>query len=309
MNPLIKIFVSLVLSVFIGALLAPLFYQIVLLLPADRLGAIGQLLVTVQQMPFHRYLSRAIQIVAFVLLWPTILSLKIKRLSDLSLYRNEYASRDFLGGLVAALLPLWVLELLLVCWGWYLFDGFSSWGIGLKVVAAALAVALFEEFLFRGVLLGLSRRFFRDKAAVVFVALLFAGVHFFNLPRCDEPVISWWSGVALLFQADGHAAPWPLALGAFMTLFLLGLILGWATVITRSLWLAIGLHAGSIAAQQLFHAATHENFAPLSLLPWWGPFQIHGMVPVGLLVVLPLGITLLWVRSMVASRVAFRVNS
>ncbi|MBX9576908.1 MAG: CPBP family intramembrane metalloprotease [Chthoniobacterales bacterium] len=300
MNSLIKIFVYLVLSVLIGALLAPLFYEMILLLPADRFGFMGPLLSSVQQMPFHRYVSRTIQIAALVLLWPTIRSLKIERLSDLSLYRNNHAGGDFLKGFVVALLPLWFLEALFIKLQWYLLKGLFSWQIGFKILTTALTVAFLEEFLFRGVLLGLMRCFLKSEAAIVLVALLFAGVHFLNLSHFKEPTIHWWSGFSLLLHSDRPWSALPLAIGAFGTLFLLGVILAWATVRTASLWLAIGLHAGWIFAQQLFHAATQENFT--SLLPWWGPFQIYGMVPVGLLVVIPLGVTTFLIRKIVSRR-------
>ncbi len=300
MKSLIKIFVYLVLSVLIGALLAPLFYEIILLLPADRFGFIGPLLSSVQQMPFHRYVSRTIQISALILLWPTIRSLKIQRLSDLSLYPNHHVADDFLKGFAVALFPLWLVEALFIKFQWYLLEGLYSWQVGVKILTTALTVAVLEEFLFRGVILGLMRRFLKSEATIIVVAFLFAGVHFLNLSRINETTIHWWSGFSLLLQGDQHGATWPLAVGAFATLFLLGVLLGWVTVCTESLWLAIGLHAGWIFAQQIFHAATRENFS--DLLPWWGPFQIYGMVPVGLLVVIPLGATAFLIRKIVARR-------
>ena len=300
MSSLIKIFVYLVLSVLIGALLAPFFYKIILMLPIDHSGFMGELLSSVQQMPFYRYVSRTIQVVAFILLWPTIVSLKIERLSDLSLYPNDHAVSDLLKGFLAALSPLWLLEVLLIMVKWYLLENFCSWKLGLKIVTTAFVVASLEEFLFRGVILGLIRRFFKNEAAIILVAFFFAGVHFLNLPHFQEVTMHWWSGFSLLFHRDQYWSDWPLAIGAFGTLFFLGVILGWATVRTESLWLAIGLHAGWIFAQQFFHAVTRENF--FDLLPWWGPFQIHGMVPIGILVIMPLGITTLLIKKIVTWR-------
>jgi len=256
MRSLLKIFLYLLLSVFIGALLAPLFYKIILLFPAAHFGFLEPLLSSVQRMPFHRYVSRTIQIVALILLWPTIASLKIKYLSDLSLYPNHHAVRDFLKGVIAALLPLWLVEALLISFGWYHFENYCSWQIGLKILVTALTVAFLEEFLFRGVLLGLCRRFLTNGIAVVVVACIFAGVHFLNLSHFQEPTIYWWGGFSLISHHDALCSNWPLAIGAFGTLFLLGLVLGWATVRTKSLWLAIGLHAVWIVAQQFFHAVT-----------------------------------------------------
>ncbi len=252
---------------------------------------------SVQQMPFHRYVSRAIQVAALILLWPTIRSLEVKSLSDLSLYPNHHAGADFVKGFVVALFPLWLVEALFIRLQWYFLEGLHSWQVGLKILTTALTVALLEEFLFRGVLLGLMRRFLKNGAAILLVAFFFAGVHFLNLSHFKEPIIHWWSGFSLLFHHEGACSDWPLAMGAFITLFVLGILLGWVTVKTESLWLAIGLHAGWIFAQQLFHAATHENFS--RLWPWWGPFQIYGMVPIGILVVIPLVMTTLLLKKMI----------
>lgn len=303
MLSLIKIFCYLIFSVLLGALLAPLFYKIILILPADHFGFIEPILSSVQQMPFHRYLSRTIQIVALILLWPTIISLKIERLSDLSLYPNHHACSDFVKGIIVALFPLWFVELLFIKLQWYSFQNFSSSQVVFKILPTAVVVAFLEEFLFRGVLLGLCRRFLTNGMAIFVVAFLFAGVHFLNLSHFNEIRIEWWSGFSLLLHHNGLWGDWPLAVAAFGTLVLLGILLGWATVRTESLWLAIGLHAGWIFAQQFFHAVTRENCS--HLLPWWGPFQIHGMVPIGFLIVIPIGITAFLMKKMVPQRINF----
>jgi hypothetical protein len=78
---------------------------------------------------------------------------------------------------------------------------------------------------------------------------------------------------------------------AFLTLFAAGLILGWMTVRTGSLQAPIGLHAFWILGQQLFNkAAAFHVVPPGGLLPFIGPSQCNGMVPVG---ILPLGALLL----------------
>ncbi len=300
MSSLIKIFLYLICSALIGALLAPLCYKIILFLPADHLGFVGPLLSSVQQMPFHRYLSRTIQIVTLVLLWPTVASLKIKRLSDLSLYPNNDAISDFFKGVVVALFPLWLVEALFIKLQWYFFESVPTWQLVLKILTTALVVAFLEEFLFRGVLLGLCRRFLANKIAIVAVAFIFAAVHFLNLSHFKEVTIHWWSGFSLLLHHDALWSDWPLAVGAFGTLFLLGLLLGWATLRRESLWLPIGLHAGWIFAQQLFHAMTQDHCS--NLLPWWGPFQIHGMVPIGFFVIIPIGMTALLIKKIVPQR-------
>jgi membrane protease YdiL (CAAX protease family) len=76
----------------------------------------------------------------------------------------------------------------------------------------------------------------------------------------------------------------PMLVLAFMTLLTAGLILGWLTLRTGSLHAAIGLHAIFILGQQLFNkAASFRLVPPDALLPFIGPAQCSGAVPVGLL--------------------------
>ena len=77
--------------------------------------------------------------------------------------------------------------------------------------------------------------------------------------------------------------PWPILVLAFATLFAAGLILAWMTIRTASLWAGFGLHSCWILWQQLFNAAAGFQVTPSGgLLPFFGPSQCNGMVPVGL---------------------------
>ncbi len=297
MKSLTKIFIYLLLSVVIGAAVAPIAYGMIVLFPSDGLGFIGKFIYSVQQMPFHRYASRSIQVIALLMLWPMIKSLKIKRMSDLALYHNKQAWRDLWGGIVMALIPLWLLEIFFVWQGWYVLDGSFSFGLCGKILGAAIVVAIVEECLFRGVLLGLSRRFLRNEAAIFFTTLIFTGVHFLNLPHHHESNVCWWSGFSLLFSIGSHGGSFSLALGACVTLVVLGMILAWVTIRTESLWLAIGLHGAWIFGQQIFNAMAHYRVTPSgALLPWLGPSQIYGMVPVGIIIFFPFTITTLLLK-------------
>jgi membrane protease YdiL (CAAX protease family) len=85
--------------------------------------------------------------------------------------------------------------------------------------------------------------------------------------------------------------PPPILLSGFVSLFVAGMILAAATFRTRSLWLAIGLHAGWIFCQQVLQwLARYRVKPPDELMPWVGPNVVSGAVPTGLL---PLGALLL----------------
>lgn len=291
MQPLVKIFLYLFFSVLIGAIVAPIAYWGVALLPVHD-GVLSHFIHSVQQMPFHRYESRSIQVVAFLFLLPTIFSLKVYSLSDLSLFPNRFAFTDSYIGILAAIIPLWLLEVFFLSRNWYVLDTDFSFLLLPKIILTAITVALFEEFIFRGVLLGLCRRVFNNEVAIVFTAIIFAGIHFLNFPHINLETVHCWSGLVLLLKAGHGFSSYSLAFGAFITLLIVGVILAWVTIRTESLFLAMGLHGAWIFGQQFFNlmASCHIE-PPNSFLPWVGVSQIYGMVPVGIFTLFPFMMT------------------
>jgi membrane protease YdiL (CAAX protease family) len=288
-----KIFLYLIAVVVGGALAAPQAWELIHRLSPDLFGGF---LGKIQGMPFHRYLSRSIQIAALVLLLPLLKSLKIRSLRAFSLVPDPWPIRDLGIGMAAGLLCMALIVPLFLGFGACSLA--SDWSATLvqalpRVAATAVAVALVEEFLFRGVLLGLLRQVMVPPAAVFLAAIPFAILHFFNLPRGGlgegESVI-WWSGLSSLVLAAGSLPPWPLLLWGMTTLFVAGLILGWLTVRTGSLHAAIGLHGVWILGQQLFNKVSVFQPGLVDLLPFVGPSQCSGAVPTGLI---PLGALLL----------------
>jgi hypothetical protein len=88
-----------------------------------------------------------------------------------------------------------------------------------------------------------------------------------------------------------------LLLGEFTTIFVLALMLGDVTVRTRSLWMAIGLHAGIVFAKMSFSKFTKREEA---YLPWVGEELQIGLVSVGVLLIAWL-LARLWLRYVDAS--------
>ena len=129
------------------------------------------------------------------------------------------------------------------------------------VVATAAFFAASEEVLFRGFVLQTLRRGFDTPVAMAGSAWLYAIVHF------------------LRFDLVWHQVVLP-----FTGLFLAGLLLAWAALRTRSIWLPVGLHAGWVA---IFLLA--DRFKPLAYPPatnWLtgGGYPLGG--PLGLALVL-----------------------
>ena len=263
-----KILLYLVVVVLLGAILSPPIYW---------------MLHPTVDFPFYRYLSRVTQVTAFLLLVPLLFWLGVRSIREFGLESNPHAVRDTVAGVALALVPGALLA------GLYLiFDVYRAkqdlvpWVL-LRIVMTAGFVALVEEFLFRGVLLGLAAKAFGSWPAAGGVSLAFAGVHFLRPGKQEDAVVEWWSGFAQIMGFVDAVPPPSLLFSGVVSLLVAGFILAAATLWTRSLWLAIGLHAGWIFCQQTVQwLAKYRVKPPDALWPWIGPNVVSGAVPTGL---------------------------
>jgi membrane protease YdiL (CAAX protease family) len=271
-----KILLYLVVVVFLGAILSPPIYWI---------------LHETVDFPFYRYLSRVTQVTAIVLLGPLLFWLGIRSTRDFGLERNSRAAKEALTGFVLALVPGALLAAAYLAFDVYRIKQDVIPLLLSRIALTAGFVALVEEFLFRGVLLGLAAKAFGRWPAAVGVSLVFAGIHFLRPGKQPDTAVEWWSGLAQIARVFDAAPPPTLLLSGFVSLSVAGMILAVATFWTRSLWLAIGLHAGWIFCQQAVQWLARYRVKPAdALMPWVGPNVVSGAVPTGLL---PLGVLLL----------------
>src|SRR5207245_5900911 len=134
------------------------------------------------------------------------------------------AAAALLGGLVPALR----------------FSPAKTLGKALLGAGAAVAIAVGEEALFRGVVLRRVRRDAGDVLAVAATTLVYAAVHVIRARSFAGP-FHGWSGVAqtlTLFAPLASGAALPQLLG----LALLGWLLAVARLRSSGLWLPIGIH-------------------------------------------------------------------
>ena len=136
----------------------------------------------------------------------------------------------------------------LIFTGVYRFKGELPWGSLGKIALTAGVVSLLEEALFRGAIFGLLRQSLTNVWALFFTSALFSFVHFLapDEAAANPPNVHFLSGFALIPQLFHQFHQPLLVLAGFTTLFLVGWILGYTVWQTRSLWMAIGLHAGWI---------------------------------------------------------------
>jgi membrane protease YdiL (CAAX protease family) len=116
----------------------------------------------------------------------------------------------------------------------------------------------------------------RKLLSIVAVSALFAAVHFLKGSEREPVIVTWTSGFESIGDAFAGFGDPMMVLAAFATLFLIGCILADARVLTRSLWMPIGLHAGWIFASSTFNWLARRQMVAL---PWIGKNLLVGIIP------------------------------
>jgi uncharacterized protein len=262
--------VYLLATVLLGALLAPPLFWL-----GQSLAANGSL-TFLAGYDFETFFHRALLLAAIVLLWPLTRSIEIRSLTDLQLAPNPHRWRDLLAGALLSALPLLCCGAILLATPIFSMRGAINWAAVAKVAAAALFVPIIEEAFFRGLVLGALLKPGRQFMSICLTSVLYSIVHFLKAPEHTSLEVTWTSG----FNSIAHAFVQfgdPLLVGAgFTTLFLIGWILAEARLLTRSLWLPIGLHAGWIFTAGAFNKIALRQWI---LLPWLGKNLLVGIVP------------------------------
>ena len=259
--------------VVIGALLAPILFW-----SAQALATHG-VFPFLAKYEFDRFFHRAILVAAVLLFWPLLRVSNVRGMADLGLAHNPRWARDVGGGALLSIIPLLLCAALLIALQVYSFRHVLVWPRLGKVILAAVSVPFVEEAFFRGIVLGVLLRTGRRSLSIAAVSALFAAVHFLKGSEREPAIVTWTSGFESIGDAFAGFGDLMMVLAAFATLFLIGCILGDARVLTRSLWLPIGLHAGWIFASGTFSWMARRQMVAL---PWLGNNLLVGIVPLGL---------------------------
>ena len=256
-----------------GALLAPILFW-----SAQGLAAHG-VFQFLAKYDFDTFFHRAILIAAVLLFWPLLCVSNVRGLGDLGLAPNPHWARHVGTGILLSVIPLLLCGALLIALHLYSFRHAFVWPRLGKVLLAAVSVPFIEETFFRGIVLGILLRTGRKLLSVVAVSVLFAAVHFLKGSEWEPAIVTWTSGFQSIGDAFAGFGDPMMVLAAFATLFLIGCILADARVLTRSLWLPIGLHAGWIFASGTFSWLARRQMVAL---PWIGKNLLVGIIPLGL---------------------------
>ena len=263
-------------TIVVGAFLAPILFW------SARSLATHGVLSFLAKYDFETFFHRALLIAAIGLLWPFLLVSRVRSMADLALVPNPRWGRDLFTGVVISVVPLLCFGALLIAFHVYLFrHSFALARFG-KMLLASVTVPFIEEAFFRGIVLGVLLRTGRKYVSIFVVSAIFAAVHFLKAPEQTSAVVTWTSGFSSIAHAfDGIGDPMLLA-SALATLFFIGWILADARVLTRSLWLSIGLHAGWIFGSAAFSRLARQQ---MLAFPWIGRNMLVGIIPLGVVAV------------------------
>ena len=259
-------------TILIGALLAPLLFW-----AGQSLAAHG-VFSFLAKSDFETFFHRAVLIAAAVLLWPLLRLSNVRSRTDLGLTPNPRWCPDLFAGVLLSLIPLVCCGVSLIALNVYSFRHTFAWVRFGKMLAASITVPLIEETFFRGIILGVLLRTGRQYMSIFVTSAIFSVIHFLKAPGEISTSTTWTSGFNSIAHSFWQFGDPTMLISAFATLFLIGWILGDARVVTCSLWLPIGLHAGWILGSGSFNrVARQETLA----LPWLGKNLLVGIVPLG----------------------------
>lgn len=151
-----------------------------------------------------------------------------------------------------------------------------------RMALLAFGMAALQEFLFRGVAMGIFLRAMRPSAALGLSAVLFALMYFLIPPpglNVADPDAAG-VGFELLRKVIGLFSEPRMIFGSFLPLLALGCVLAFARWRTASLWLPIGLNAGWIFVNGVMGVVTVAASSPGSMM--WvlaGASLRQGLVP------------------------------
>jgi uncharacterized protein len=291
----LKILAYLIGTVVLGATLAPWLFW------AGQYASHFRYLKFLAYTDFQRFFNRSVLIWAFLLLIPLVRWIGWQRLQNLGLHKNRQRVSHLLGGFLISAGLMSALGAGLIALNICQLKDPFPWHLLSPLVLTAISVAVIEEALFRGAILGLVRQTIPIVPAAIAVSALFSIVHFLNPAKEKIADVRWYSGFELLPQAFWKFSDPLMVLGGFTTIGILGLLLAHATIQTSSLWLAIGIHSGLIFGKMGFNKVSKKLH---DVTPWFGGDITVGFGSILILLLLWFLIWLVYLRGEPDSEIA-----
>ena len=143
-------------------------------------------------------------------------------------------------------------------------------------ILSAIAIAIIEEGFFRAFLLGGMRNDFGNIGALLASSAFYAIAHLVRSPaRFYVTQYEPTAGLMTLAHSIDQLSHPAIAIPTLIGLFLLGIVVGNAYLLTGSVYFSIGLHCGFVLGAKLWPKIVLSR----TTLPWW----IAGTGPVPLI--------------------------
>lgn len=181
-----------------------------------------------------------------------LISLMVKGFVHLPGRSIRYATRGF----AVAICVIAILFALAIEFGGGRFADHDLIALILKYLLAAIVIAFIEEAFFRAFLLGGMRSEFGDRIALVASSAIYALAHLVRSPaRFYVTGYQQTAGlITLAHSIDQFRDPF-VVICTLGGLFILGLVLGQAYILTGSVYFSIGLHCGIVLGAKLWPKA------------------------------------------------------
>jgi membrane protease YdiL (CAAX protease family) len=243
--------------VFVGAaLIAPRFYA-----SAQFLRDVSYRFNFIADIPFHRFVSRCLILLAIVALPSLLKGLGLRSASVLGFRGGTRHIVEAFHGFGLSFVALAMLAALFLTFEVRTVDlGHSSarWTQHLKNAAlSATLVAVLEELLFRGALFGALRQSFSFSRAAILSSAVYALLHFLRQPDYSGRRVEWTTGFEVLGQVLSGFTEFSVIIPAFFNYMLVGLLLALVFERSRSILFPIGLHAGLVFWLKSMNVVTH----------------------------------------------------
>ena len=173
-------------------------------------------------------------------------------------------SRDFLQGILIGILIMVILEMALLGLGIRRLApelGFNPVLIIFvgKALFSGIGVAIIEETLYRGALLGGLARKSGVLTAVVFSSLVYATVHFIRFPSIADSAGSGWTTGFLILSDTFNRFLDPVIIDSFLSLTMFGIFLSLVRLQRGNIYQCIGIHAGVVMSIRIITKLTDHN--------------------------------------------------
>jgi membrane protease YdiL (CAAX protease family) len=261
----LRLAIALLLAAIAAALIAPFF--------ATALAAAGY------RFPFPRIFDRTVMLTLAVMLMLWARQLGVARLLRRGFARPLDNLGAMLRGLLVAAAVIAILLALSAAFGGRVeMRAGEALARAPKYVAGAILIAIIEEGFFRAFMLGGMIEDFGRVGALAVSAAVYALAHLVRSPaRFYLTGFDAAAGFHNLYASLAQLAHPAAALPSLVGLFLLGLVLGEAFMVTGNVYFSAGLHAGLVIGAKLWPYSDAPGAAPPHWIVGYGrPALISG---------------------------------